>query len=57
MARIADSENVSYTHDYEELLVGIKGTLEHFIDFDSRLIEAPVISFESTSLDQVDTIS
>ena len=45
VARIAVSENEPHTHDYEELLVGIKGTVEHFIDFDSQLIKAPFISF------------
>ncbi|MCU4162646.1 helix-turn-helix domain-containing protein [Carboxylicivirga caseinilyticus] len=45
VARIAASENEPHTHDYEELLVGVKGTVEHFIDFDSQLIEAPFISF------------
>ena len=45
VARIATSENEPHTHDYEELLVGVKGTVEHFIDFDSQLIEAPFVSF------------
>ncbi len=45
VARIAASENEPHTHDYEELLVGVKGMVKHFIDFDCKLIEAPFISF------------
>lgn len=34
-----------HQHDFEELLIGTEGILEHFIDFKSQQIEAPFISF------------
>jgi AraC family transcriptional regulator, transcriptional activator of pobA len=43
--RIAANTNAPHTHDYEELLVGIEGELEHFIDFKSDKFSAPYISF------------
>lgn len=43
--KIAASENEPHQHDYEELLVGMEGTLDHFIDFESEEINAPFISF------------
>lgn len=42
---IASSVNNPHSHDYEELLIGIEGFLEHFIDFRSEIIEAPLVSF------------
>ncbi len=42
---LAESENEPHQHDFEELLVGMAGTLEHFIDFRSQIVEAPYISF------------
>lgn len=43
--RIAQSENEPHSHDYEELLIGIEGGLEHFLDFKSQQLVAPYISF------------
>ena len=43
--RLAASTNEPHQHDFEELLVGIEGELEHFIDFKSETLEAPFISF------------
>jgi AraC family transcriptional regulator, transcriptional activator of pobA len=43
--RLAASTNKPHQHDFEELLVGIEGELEHFIDFKSETMEAPFISF------------
>lgn len=37
--------NEAHVHDYEELLVGISGDLDHFIDFKSSVFKAPYISF------------
>lgn len=37
--------NLPHLHDYEELLIGIEGQAEHFIDFQSHIIDAPFISF------------
>ncbi|KKX47857.1 AraC family transcriptional regulator [Sphingobacterium sp. IITKGP-BTPF85] len=43
--RIAQSENNVHHHDFEELIIGIEGELEHFIDFKSETYAAPFISF------------
>ncbi len=43
--KIMQSVNEPHAHNFEELIIGNKGMLEHFIDFDSKLIEAPFISF------------
>lgn len=43
--KIAASENEPHQHDYEELLVGMEGALDHFIDFESEEVTAPFISF------------
>lgn len=43
--QIASSPNNPHFHDYEELLVGIEGQLEHFIDFTAARFDAPYISF------------
>lgn len=34
-----------HKHDFEELLIGNEGQLEHFIDFKSEMLDAPFISF------------
>ena len=44
-ARLAATPNDPHLHDYEELLVGIAGELDHFIDFKSSRFTAPYISF------------
>jgi len=36
-----------HVHDYEELLIGMEGTIEHFIDFRASSITAPFVSFVS----------
>jgi AraC family transcriptional activator of pobA len=36
---IQNSVNEPHQHDFEELLVGMEGTLEHFIDFTSEKVE------------------
>jgi AraC family transcriptional regulator, transcriptional activator of pobA len=43
--KIAKSSNKPHFHDYEELIVGIEGQLEHFIDFKVTKFNAPYISF------------
>lgn len=43
--KIAASVNEPHTHDYEELLIGMEGSLEHFIDFRSEEVNAPYVSF------------
>lgn len=37
--------NEPHHHDYEELIIGIEGQLEHFIDFRSEIFNAPFVSF------------
>lgn len=42
---IIKEPNLPHSHNYEELLIGIEGQAEHFIDFRSHIIDAPFISF------------
>lgn len=42
---IAESPDRVHVHDFEELIVGIEGELEHFIDFKSERFISPYISF------------
>lgn len=42
---IAAAPDEPHIHDFEELIVGMKGKLEHFVDFKSNTIEAPLVSF------------
>lgn len=43
--KIAATPNEPHHHDFEELIIGIAGKLEHFIDFKSTEIHAPFVSF------------
>jgi AraC family transcriptional regulator, transcriptional activator of pobA len=43
--RVAASVNEPHFHDFEELIIGMEGQLEHFIDFKATLFCAPYISF------------
>lgn len=43
--KISASPDEPHKHDFEELIIGINGQLEHFIDFKNIIIEAPLISF------------
>jgi AraC family transcriptional activator of pobA len=43
--RVAKEPNDPHVHDYEELLIGLEGQIDHFIDFRSEIIDAPYISF------------
>jgi AraC family transcriptional regulator, transcriptional activator of pobA len=43
--RILSTVNEPHFHDYEELIVGMEGKLDHFIDFKTSVIESPLISF------------
>lgn len=45
VARIAEQPNAPHQHDFEELLIGVAGSIEHFIDFESRVTEAPFVAF------------
>jgi AraC family transcriptional regulator, transcriptional activator of pobA len=43
--KISASPDEPHKHDYEELIIGLEGKLDHFIDFKSTLVEAPLVSF------------
>ncbi|SNT17532.1 transcriptional regulator, AraC family [Ekhidna lutea] len=43
--RIASMPDGIHQHDFEELLIGVEGSLEHFIDFESEKFNSPYISF------------
>lgn len=43
--KIVDSPDHVHVHDFEELIVGIEGDLEHFIDFKAERFVSPFISF------------
>lgn len=45
VARINASPAEPHQHDFEELIIGIEGGLEHFIDFKTTDIDAPFVSF------------
>lgn len=44
-AKISAMPNDPHVHDFEELLIGIEGELEHLIDFESKVYKAPYVSF------------
>src|SRR5512133_2688537 len=43
--KIRNSANDPHAHDFEELILGIEGELEHFIDFRSEKFTGPFVSF------------
>lgn len=43
--KISASPDDPHKHDFEELIIGMEGQLEHFIDFRNTVINAPLISF------------
>jgi AraC family transcriptional activator of pobA len=43
--KIAASPDNPHNHDFEELIIGMEGELEHFIDFKSEKFVSPFISF------------
>lgn len=46
-AKIGASINEPHQHNFEELIIGIHGELEHFIDFKNTTLDAPLVSFVS----------
>lgn len=44
-AKISASPDEPHQHDYEELVVAMEGQLEHFIDFQNTVLDAPLVSF------------
>jgi len=43
--KISASPDEPHQHDFEELIIGMDGKLEHFIDFENSILEAPFVSF------------
>lgn len=43
--KTAAAPDEPHQHDYEELIIGMEGMLEHFIDFKTRNFTAPFVSF------------
>jgi AraC family transcriptional regulator, transcriptional activator of pobA len=43
--RVAADPDEPHSHDFEELLIGMEGGLEHFIDFKHERLTAPFVSF------------
>src|SRR5690606_22163417 len=43
--RIEQSENNPHQHDFEELIVGVRGRLTHSIDYQLETVDAPFVSF------------
>ena len=44
-ARIGEVPNEPHQHDFEELIIGVEGQLEHFIDFRTTISKAPFVTF------------
>ena len=45
--KVASSMNEPHTHDFEEILIGMDGYIEHFIDFETTTVDAPYVCFVS----------
>ncbi|WP_412560588.1 helix-turn-helix domain-containing protein [Winogradskyella sp. MIT101101] len=45
--KVTSSMNEPHTHDFEEILIGMDGSIEHFIDFETTIIPAPYVCFVS----------
>lgn len=43
--KINASPDEPHQHDFEELIIGIQGQLEHFIDFSTTTLDSPLVSF------------
>jgi len=43
--RIAASPEKPHHHDHETLIIGTHGTLDHFVDFKTNIVAAPLVSF------------
>jgi len=44
-AEIKTTPDEPHIHDFDEMIIGVHGTLEHFIDFDNHTLNSPFISF------------
>lgn len=45
--QIASSKNDLHQHDFEELIIGVQGAAQHFIDYKSEVYTAPFVIFVS----------
>ena len=43
--KILSAPEEPHKHDYEELILGVEGSMEHFIDFKTATYQSPYISF------------
>ena len=43
--KVSLKDNDPHIHDNEELLIGVEGEIEHFIDFRMKKLRSPFISF------------
>ena len=43
--QVAKSSNEPHIHNFEEILIGKEGAIEHFIDFETTGVEAPYVCF------------
>ena len=43
--KIISEPDIPHNHDYEELIIGMEGDMDHFIDFKSQTFSSPYISF------------
>lgn len=43
--RLSNAPSDPHYHDFEELIIGMEGLLDHFIDFKTTVLEAPLVSF------------
>jgi AraC family transcriptional regulator, transcriptional activator of pobA len=43
--KISSTPAEPHLHEFEELIIGIEGHLEHFIDFKNTILDAPLVSF------------
>lgn len=43
--KIGASPDEPHHHNFEELIIGIEGQIEHFIDFKTNTLNAPLVSF------------
>ncbi|HAB26894.1 MAG: AraC family transcriptional regulator [Xanthomarina sp.] len=45
--KVASSTNEPHNHNFEEILIGMEGSIEHFIDFETTTVDAPYVCFVS----------
>lgn len=45
--RIQNATNETHQHEFEELIIGVEGAIEHFIDYKTHVYESPFVCFVS----------